>query len=157
MAKICHKENVVTLTYCYECSSIVGGDFDGCMLWVTIDELGDIGHWWLHFMGYYWWIGGWYWSSETFIHNCLICLSFSFDVLILDHNFLVSWRNRNLSLSPCPAPPLISCKSTKRYSVVQTGVGPDSLGEGGMGEEWVEERLLNACPQQALRFKKTLL
>jgi hypothetical protein len=36
-------------------------------------------------------------------------------------------------------------------------VGPDSLGEGGMGEEWVEERLLNACPQQALRFKKTLL
>ncbi len=45
MAKICHKENVVTLTDCYECSSIVGGDFDGCTLWVTIDELdGDSGH-----------------------------------------------------------------------------------------------------------------
>jgi hypothetical protein len=54
MAKIYHKENVVTLTYCYECSSIVGsdfecssivgGDFDGCTIWVTIDELdGDSG------------------------------------------------------------------------------------------------------------------
>jgi hypothetical protein len=36
-------------------------------------------------------------------------------------------------------------------------VGPDSLGEGAMGEEWVEKRVLNACPQQAHRFKKTLL
>ncbi len=58
---------------------------------------------------------------------------------------------------PGPAPPPISCKSTKRYSVVQIGVGPDSLEEGGRGEEWVEKKLLNACPQQAHRFKKTLL
>jgi hypothetical protein len=26
-----------------------------------------------------------------------------------------------------------------------------------MGEEWVEKRVLNACPQQAHRFNETLL
>jgi hypothetical protein len=73
MAKICHKENTVTLTCCYECSSIVGGAGDGCTLWVSIDELeGNIG------------------VPRLLFINCLICLSFSFDVFILDHNFLVS-------------------------------------------------------------------